>query len=70
MDQVLFEVFSAIGTAGMSTGVTRELGTAARIAIIFLMYCGRVGSLSFALSLFKTNKTAKITYPVERITIG
>lgn len=70
MEQVLFEVFSAIGTAGMSTGVTRELGTVARILIIFLMYCGRVGSLSFALSVMKTKKTAKVKNPVEKIIIG
>lgn len=70
MDQVLFEAFSAIGTAGMSMGVTRQLGSVARILIILLMYCGRVGSLTFAMSLLKTKKTAKIKNPVERIMIG
>lgn len=70
MDEVLFETFSAIGTAGMSTGVTRQLGSVARVAILLLMYCGRVGSLTFAMSLLKTKKTAKVKNPVERITIG
>ena len=47
---VLFETASAIGTAGMTTGITRSLNPLSRLALIFLMYCGRVGSLSFALS--------------------
>lgn len=65
-----FEVFSAIGTVGMSTGITRELTTVSRCIIIFLMYCGRIGSLSFALS-FRSNKIiTPVSQPVERITIG
>ncbi len=70
MADVLLETFSAIGTVGMSTGITRELNTLSRIAIIFLMYCGRVGSLSFALSFTQHKKIAKVQQPVERITIG
>lgn len=47
---VLLETFSAISTVGMSTGITRELTLISQIAVILLMYCGRVGSLSMALS--------------------
>ena len=43
----LFETFSAIGTVGMTTGITRDLNTVSRLIVIFLMYCGRVGSISF-----------------------
>lgn len=67
---IMFEVFSAIGTVGMSTGITRDLTTVSRIIIIFLMYCGRVGSLSFALSLGANKKTVPVGQPVEQITIG
>lgn len=67
---VLFETFSAIGTVGMTTGVTRDLNSASRLAVIFLMYCGRVGSLSFALSFTQHKKVARVQQPVGRITIG
>lgn len=67
---VIFEVFSAIGTAGMSTGVTRSLGSPAKVIIIFLMYCGRVGSITFAMSFLKKKENVRVQKPVERITIG
>lgn len=67
---VLFETFSAIGTAGMTTGITRGLNPASRLAVAFLMYCGRVGSLSFALSFTQRKKVARVRQPVGRISIG
>lgn len=67
---VLFETFSAIGTVGMTTGITRGLSSGSRLAITFLMYCGRVGSLSFALSFTQHKKVARVKQPVGRITIG
>ncbi len=67
---LMFEAFSAIGTVGMSTGITRELNDIARVLIIFLMYCGRVGSLSFANALAGKKKTAPVKDAVEKITIG
>jgi trk system potassium uptake protein TrkH len=67
---VLFETFSAIGTAGMTTGITRGLNAASRLAVVFLMYCGRVGSLSFALSFTQRKKVARVQQPVGRISIG
>ena len=67
---VLFEVFSAIGTVGMTTGVTRELLPLSQMVIILLMYCGRVGSVSFGLALLEKRAPARVENPVERITIG
>lgn len=67
---VLFETASAIGTAGMTTGITRSLNPLSRLAIIFLMYCGRVGSLSFALSFTQHKRVANVQQPMERIIIG
>lgn len=67
---VMFEVFSAIGTAGMSTGITRELGVGARIIVVLLMYCGRIGSMSFALSFTERKKVASVQQPAEKILIG
>lgn len=70
LEDVMFEVFSAIGTVGMSTGVTRSLNSVSRIAIILLMYCGRIGSMSFALSFTERKKVAPIQLPVEKVMIG
>ena len=67
---VLFEVFSAIGTVGMTTGVTRDLTVVSRIVIILLMYCGRIGSMSFALSFTQREKVAPVRLPEENIIVG
>ncbi|MCD7820101.1 MAG: TrkH family potassium uptake protein [Lachnospiraceae bacterium] len=66
----LFEAFSAIGTVGMSTGVTRDLNSLSRIVIMLLMFLGRVGSLSFAMSFTEKRRAAGIRYPEEEITVG
>lgn len=66
----LVETFSAIGTVGMSTGITRQLGALSRALLIFLMYCGRVGSLSFSLALFEKRSRPPVTQPTETLIIG
>lgn len=70
LSDAMFEAFSAIGTVGMTTGITRDLGVFSKLVMIFLMYCGRVGSISFAAALFERKATPPITYPAEEITIG
>lgn len=70
VEDVIFEVLSAIGTVGMSTGITRELSLASRIVMILLMYCGRLGSMSFALSFTERKKAAPVQFPREKIMIG
>ena len=66
----MFEAFSAIGTVGMTVGITRDLGLVSRLLVIFLMYCGRVGSLSFALSFSQRKRPAPVRQPVEKIAVG
>lgn len=70
LTDVITEVFSAINTVGMSTGVTRELGTFARLIIILLMYAGRLGSLTFALLIARHPSPSPLRCPQERILIG
>ena len=67
---ILFEVFSAVGTAGMSAGITRDLCTISKGILIMLMYCGRVGSMTFAMSFIEKRRSVPIKLPVERITVG
>lgn len=66
-----FETLSAIGTVGLSTGITRELNTLSRIIIILLMYSGRIGSLTLAMAIV-AHMNKKITFrnPEEKIIIG
>lgn len=70
MEDVLLEVFSAIGTVGMSSGITRQLNVVSRILVILLMYCGRIGSMTFALSFTERKKVAPVQLPAEKIMIG
>lgn len=70
LSDVLFEVNSAIGTVGMTTGITRSLKPVSCIAVMLLMYCGRLGSLSFAMSFTQRRRIAPVQQPEERINIG
>lgn len=51
LSQILFEASSAIGTVGLSTGITPELSVAGKITIIVLMYIGRIGVITFGTAL-------------------
>ena len=70
MDSVAFEICSAIGTVGMTTGITRDLTAVSKCIIVFLMYCGRIGSMTFALSFMQKKKTEPVQYPLGKITVG
>ncbi|MCC8017708.1 MAG: TrkH family potassium uptake protein [Lachnospiraceae bacterium] len=67
---VMFEAFSAIGTVGMSTGITRELNALSAIVIMLLMFLGRVGSLTFAMSFTERRNRDELRYPQEDIIVG
>ena len=69
-EDVLFEVLSAIGTVGMTVGITRDLDIIARVILIVLMYCGRLGSLSFALVFAQKNTSTPVRQPQEKIIVG
>lgn len=69
-EEVIFEVLSAIGTVGMTTGITRELNTISRLIIMVLMYCGRLGSLSFALVFAQKKTVTSVRQPQEKIIVG
>ena len=66
---ILFEAVSAIGTVGLSTGVTGTLDTIGKILITILMYVGRVGPLTVALALGEVRKV-KVEFPTTRVSVG
>ena len=68
--KVLFEVVSAFGTVGLSTGITSSLSIAGKIIIIITMFTGRIGPLGLALSLIQKREPEIIRYPEEKIMVG
>jgi len=66
----LFEVVSAVCTVGVTTGITSQLNSVSRLIIIVLMYLGRLGTLSFAMSFTENKRVAHITLPLEEVTVG
>lgn len=57
LEQILFEITSAIGTVGLSTGITGDLGPFGKIVLIIVMFVGRLGLLTFGLAILaKKNK--------------
>lgn len=70
MKQVLFEVVSAVGTVGLSLGITPSLSMASKIIIMILMFAGRVGGLSFALIIAQKKTVVPINRPTEKVMIG
>lgn len=69
---LMFETVSAFGTVGLSMGITPHLSHLGKMAIIFTMFCGRIGplTLAFALSYKRKTAAAKIKYPEEKLIIG
>lgn len=70
LKEVMFEVFSAAGTVGLSLGITPHLNSLSKIIVIFLMYGGKVGSLSMALVLAEKREVVPLSRPIEKIIIG
>ena len=66
-----FEVASAMGTVGLTTGITPTLTPFSQGLLILLMYMGRVGILSFSIAFITGNRhPAKIKYPEMNVMIG
>ncbi len=69
-EQIIFEAFSAFGTVGLSMGITPHLTSIGKLAIIALMYLGRVGPLTIAFALSEKKISVHYHYPDENIAIG
>ncbi|HIU66698.1 MAG TPA: H(+)-transporting ATPase [Candidatus Caccomorpha excrementavium] len=67
--EALFEITSAFGTVGLSTGITPDLGDDSKLLSIIVMYIGRLGPLTIA-SLWYYTKGERARYPEGNIAIG
>ena len=70
MLDIMFETASALGTVGLSTGITGSLTTAGKVVIILVMFIGRLGPLTLLASLTFNVKPAKYSYPEEAVIVG
>ncbi|OPH08689.1 TrkH family potassium uptake protein [Cylindrospermopsis raciborskii] len=68
--QILFEVVSAFGTVGLSTGITGSISTAAKIVIIVTMYIGRVGVLLSMSAILGDPRPSRVHYPEGNLLVG
>ncbi|MEY4398334.1 MAG: hypothetical protein RLZ53_910 [Actinomycetota bacterium] len=69
-DKIVFEVISAFGTCGLTTGITATLPDGAKLVLMALMFVGRIGLLLVATALAQRSKTLSYRLPKERPLIG
>ncbi|MDP3225781.1 MAG: potassium transporter TrkG [Rubrivivax sp.] len=69
-DKVIFEVISAFGTVGLSTGITAELPPVGQLMLVLLMYVGRVGTITLATSLALGERRMPYRFPEEHPIVG
>jgi len=68
--QTLFEIISALGNTGLSTGITPDLTTIGKVVLTITMFIGRVGPLTIGTAFITKPKLVLLRYPKEDIFIG
>ena len=66
----LFETASALGTVGLTLGITGQVSLISRLILILLMFLGRVGGLTLIYAAQSVRRGSKSTMPLEKITVG
>ena len=66
----LYEAASAVGTVGLTLGLTPELHVFSQVVLIILMYLGRVGGLTLIYAVFSGRNKGNAKLPLEKITVG
>lgn len=70
LSDCLFETASAVGTVGLTLGITPKLGFASQLILVALMFLGRVGGLTFVYATIVEKRRSGAKYPLEKITVG
>ncbi len=68
-ETILFEVASALGTVGLSTGITGDLSSIGKILIIILMFIGRVGVLTFGFALVRQKQEDAQKFTIDDLAV-
>ncbi|MBQ6558468.1 MAG: Trk family potassium uptake protein [Clostridia bacterium] len=66
----LFETSSAVGTVGLTLGITSGLSVASKVILMALMFFGRVGGLTLIYAAVPSGEMQQIRYPLEKVTVG
>ena len=66
----LYEAASAVGTVGLTLGITPKLHMFSQIVLIILMYLGRVGGLTLIYAVLSRRNRGNAKLPLEKITVG
>jgi len=69
-EDIIFEVISAFGTVGLSSGITAKLSEASKYTISAVMFMGRLGPLTIALAAMGNKRRVDISYANERVLLG
>ena len=67
---VMFECASALGTVGLTTGITPMLGNASKLILIGFMYLGRAGGITIAYAMLRSAARSTPRMPTEKIIVG
>lgn len=70
LEEIIFEVFSALGTVGITLGITPNLGVLSKITLVALMFIGRVGWMLLIFAIVGRNQNAPINRVSEEIIVG
>jgi trk system potassium uptake protein TrkH len=68
--EYLFDTVSAFGTVGLSMGVTPKLNDIQKLALVLMMFVGRVGPLTLAFSLSREAGRKSLSYAEEGVMVG
>lgn len=66
----LYESVSAIGTVGLSMGITPHIGMVSKFILIILMYVGRVGSMTILMAFSSERRLSASKRPLEKVQLG
>lgn len=70
LQAALFEAASALGTVGLTLGLTPDLSAPCQLVLVFLMYCGRVGGLTLIYAVLAGSAPIASQLPREKVTVG
>ncbi|MEI6509875.1 MAG: potassium transporter TrkG, partial [bacterium] len=67
---LIFEITSAFGTVGLSTGITPSLTAVGKVVVLLVVFAGRVGPLTLLLALAQGRREPRVRYPEEVVIVG
>ena len=70
LDDIIFEVVSAVGTVGLTKGITAYLSISSKLILCLTMFFGRMGGLTLLLAFAEKRNQIKLERPYDKVLIG